>query len=69
MQSTLAKSDARNIHIIVKNRVEKENEFVSKNPRKMPLYKNIWFIKSIYSINKVKNLKKLTSLTLLILII
>ena len=41
MQNTLAKSDARNMHIIVKNRVEKENEFVSKNPRKMPLYKNI----------------------------
>ena len=69
MQNTLAKSDARNMHIIVKNKVEKESEFVSKNPKKMPLYKNIWFIKSIYIINKVKNLKKLTSLNLLILII
>ena len=42
MQNTLAKSDARNMHIIVKNKVEKESEFVSKNPKKTPLYKNIW---------------------------
>ena len=33
MQNTLAKSDARNMHIIVKNKVEKESEFVSKNPK------------------------------------
>ena len=69
MQNTLAKSDARNMHIIAKNKVEKESEFVSKNPKKTPLYKNIWFTKSIYIINKVKNLKKLTSPNLLILII
>ena len=41
MQNTLAKSDARNMHIIVKNKVEKESEFVYKNPKKTPLYKNI----------------------------
>ena len=69
MQNTLAKSDERNMHIIVKNKTEKESEFVSKNPKKTPLYKNIWFTKSIYIINKVKNLKKLTSPNLLILII
>jgi|GEM_PF-3708034 hypothetical protein len=41
MQKTLAKSEARNMHIIAKNRVEKGSEFVSKNPIKTPLYKNI----------------------------
>jgi hypothetical protein len=41
MQKTLAKSEARNMHIIMKNRAEKESEFVSRNPRKTPLYKNI----------------------------
>ena len=41
MQNMLAKSDARNMHIIVKNKVEKESEFVSENPKKTPLYKNI----------------------------
>lgn len=47
MQNTLAKSDARNMHIIAKNKVEKESEFVSKNPKKR-LYIKIYDLQKAY---------------------
>ena len=47
MQNTLAKSDERNMHIIVKNKAEKESEFVSKNPKKC-LYIKIYDLQKAY---------------------